>query len=436
MAHVPDIVCFPHDAPSSIIFTMKILFLTDFVFEDQPGGSRTAARELAHGLIARGHAVTFLVRTPAGQPASDTILHGVRVVRYAVPPGGPSAYVKAGRDACIRLLRSEHFDIAHTHFAFAAAGPLKALPPTVPRVRTFHGPWDLEGWIEDTQQSDGTKSGFAGTLKAQLKRRLRCRIERQNLAGSARVLTLSRCFQSLAAQDYGVTLAQSALIPGGADTQRFVPSSKTAARAALGLPANGPLLLSIRRLAPRMGLDTLIHAMPAVLRACPGTRLFIGGKGPEQERLCSLIQTLSLQDSVRLLGFIPDSQLAAYYQAADLFVLPTLALEGFGLVTTESLSCGTPVLGTPVGATPELLAPLDPRLIASSPDAPGLARSISAFLSEDWRYTLFPERLHTYVRDHYTWERHTAQVELIYQSLLSTPLLPPHAIHPHAIHPT
>ena len=91
---------------------MNILFFADYVFEDSPGGSRVVARELARGLAARGHAVTFLVRAKEGRPASDTAENGVRVVRYAVPPGGARAYVRAGRDACARLLQFETFDIA------------------------------------------------------------------------------------------------------------------------------------------------------------------------------------------------------------------------------------------------------------------------------------------------------------------------------------
>src|SRR5207249_11624167 len=61
------------------------------------------------------------------------------------------------------------------------------------------------------------------------------------------------------------------------------------------------------------------------------------------------------------LGFIPDETLPSYYHAADVFVLPTRELEGFGLVTVEALACGTPVLGTPVGATPEVLSGLEDR---------------------------------------------------------------------------
>jgi glycosyltransferase involved in cell wall biosynthesis len=393
---------------------MNILFFADYVFEDHPGGSRVVARELARGLSAHGHAVTFLVRAKEGQPASDTAQNGSRIVRYAVPPGGARAYVRAGRDACARLLQKESFDIAHTHFAYSAVGPLAVLPEAVPHVRSFHGPWHDEGYVEDKQNGRGPRAYAVRQARFLLRRR----IERQNLTRSRTVIVLS---EHARREVLGLRFpaGRITLVPGGADTERFQPASKAAARAALSLPPHGPLLLSIRRLVPRMGLDTLLAAMPAILRVCPGTQLLIGGIGPEEARLRQTIRSLGLGKSVRLLGFIPDDQLAAYYQAADLFVLPTLALEGFGLVTTESLACGTPVLGTPVGATPELLAPLDPRLIARSPDPAGLAEAVTAFLSQEWRLTLTPDRLRAYVLDRYTWDRHSAQTEQVYAALLS-----------------
>src|SRR5207249_11052699 len=80
------------------------------------------------------------------------------------------------------------------------------------------------------------------------------------------------------------------------------------------------------------------------------------------------------------LGFIPDETLPSYYHAADVFVLPTRELEGFGLVTVEALACGTPVLGTPVGATPEVLSGLDASLVFRGISAEIMAEDLLRFL--------------------------------------------------------
>ena len=82
-----------------------------------------------------------------------------------------------------------------------------------------------------------------------------------------------------------------------------------------------------------------------------------------------------------MVGRVSDEELQEWHRAADLFVLPTVAYEGFGLVTAEALASGTPVVGTPVGATPELLVPLDARLVSRGTDAPALAEAMRTGLA-------------------------------------------------------
>ena len=84
---------------------------------------------------------------------------------------------------------------------------------------------------------------------------------------------------------------------------------------------------------------------------------------------------MGLEGRVELVGHVSDSELALWHRAADVFVLPTVAYVGFGLVTAEALASGTPVVGTRVGATPELLEPLDPRLLAHGTDPEDLAEA-------------------------------------------------------------
>ena len=226
----------------------------------------------------------------------------------------------------------------------------------------------------------------------------------------------------MARRQYGVGADQMQMVPGGTDTNAFhvLPAQnagKVAVRRKLGLPVNGQILLSVRRLTPRMGLDRLVQAMPEIVARCPEACLVIGGTGPEEAHLRHLIEALSLGAHVRLAGFIPPEKLVSYYQAADVFVLPTLALEGFGLVTTEALSCGLAVIGTPIGATPEILMPLERRLVARSTQPHCLAEAVVGYLQGAWREALTPEHLHDYVLQNYSWERHVARTEQVYLDL-------------------
>jgi glycosyltransferase involved in cell wall biosynthesis len=96
--------------------------------------------------------------------------------------------------------------------------------------------------------------------------------------------------------------------------------------------------------------------------------------------LLGRIGQLCLTDRVQLLGFVPEKQLCRYYQCADLVIMPTSELEGFGLVTVEALAAGAPVLGTPVGALPEVLRRIDPFLVTDGTAATDLAEGLGRLL--------------------------------------------------------
>jgi glycosyltransferase involved in cell wall biosynthesis len=401
---------------------MKLLFLVDMVFKDKPGGSRVVARELARGLAQRGHEITLLAARATPQAPDVEEQDGIRIVRYEAG-SNPVSFVRQGRRACAKLQAEHGFDLVHVHFAYSAVGPLQALGLRVPRLRFFHGAWDEEGWIEDQTHLQSLSRIQAPKrqilqLKSRLKRAVRRQIEIRNLHQKQKVVVLSE-FMRGEANVRGVLPEDVHLIPGGTDVKRFLPAADPKAiRAALGLPPDCRLLLSVRRLAKRMGLDNLIQAMPAVLARYPDALLLIGGQGPEQKSLAKMIQDLKIEAHVRLLGFIPDDQLVQYYQAADVFVLPTVALEGFGLVTTEALACGLPVIGTPVGATPEILGGLEPRLITRGSAPQNLSEAIIGYFAEDWARALTRERLRRYVLDNYTWDAHVSAVEAVSLALV------------------
>jgi glycosyltransferase involved in cell wall biosynthesis len=208
------------------------------------------------------------------------------------------------------------------------------------------------------------------------------------------------------------------LVPAGVDTRIFSPiPDYRSSRPALGLTREQFVLFTVRNLVPRMGLDTLLRAMVRVGQTIPHVQLLIGGCGPLRSELEAQVKTLGLEGCVRFLGFVPEDALPGYYRAADVFVLPTAQLEGFGLVTIEALASGTPVLGTPVGATDEILGRLDASLLAAGPDAESMATGVEALHR---RFTADPEarmRLaeagRSLVLREYTWTRHCERLEAI-----------------------
>jgi glycosyltransferase involved in cell wall biosynthesis len=161
-----------------------------------------------------------------------------------------------------------------------------------------------------------------------------------------------------------------------------------------------------------MGLDKLLIALAKIKPKIPDVWLAIAGKGPLKASLEQQATELGLNDHVKFLGFLPDDQLPVAYQAADLTIMPSQSLEGFGLVLLESLACGTPALCTPVGGMPEVLEPFSPDLITDSPEEIAIAKRLEQLLTG---VVSIPSReaCREYASTHFDWCKIVQQVRKV-----------------------
>jgi glycosyltransferase involved in cell wall biosynthesis len=403
---------------------MRILYLVDLAYPDHMGGSHRLHYEAARRLAGRGHDVHLVTAQPglaATLPAEEDIA-GVHYHRFARDHRRVLAhavsYASGPRRIFARLAAEGRFDVISAHYALPCLGVLSSpIRAGTPIVYTLHAVWADEFVIESAQESAqvGVGRRAATTAIAGAMRLL----EWWAVRSSKRVHVLSRFMAGQAQSTFGCPPTKLAVIPGGVDGAVFNDSlPRGEARRRLGLPQDRPLLLSVRRLYARMGLENLVQAMASVVQRHPQALLLIGGRGPLQGELERAIVARGLGENVRLLGYVADEALPMYYRAADLFVLPTAALEGFGLATLEALACGTPVLGTPVGGTVDILRGLDVGLLFRSPSPEDMAAGISAALDG-------PERLPSsdacrrHVVDNYSWERMVDGLEALFASVCS-----------------
>jgi glycogen(starch) synthase len=225
----------------------------------------------------------------------------------------------------------------------------------------FHGAWALEGAYEG-----------AGKVSVAVKHAL----ERVVYSRGSRFIVLSEASGAILEHEYGVPHEAVRVIPGGVEMHKFRDTlSRSEAREVLGWPADRPTIVTVRRLARTKGLGNLIDAIDAVRRAVPDVLLMIAGTGPLEHELAEQVRDLGLARWVRFIGHV-GADLPTVYRAADISVVPSLALEGFGLVVIESLACGTPALVTPVTGLPEVVADLDPALVFPSVDKTDIARGL------------------------------------------------------------
>ncbi|MBI4536539.1 MAG: glycosyltransferase [candidate division NC10 bacterium] len=374
------------------------------------GGGERVLWEQASRLAARGHAVRVLSRTTLGASTDSLDRQGVLIRHFPVSQGSSLRFllssILAARCALTGALAHSPADVLQLYQPFAGYGALRSpRAKGLPVLYTFLSPAPLE-YISRAGMTRHHRPGVAGRVA----QAMIWGIERACLRKVDRIHVLSDFSAFQLWQLYGIPTSRIVRIPGGVDAERFRPAAdRLAARNALELPPDRPLLLTIRNLEARMGLDTLIHALNCLRQSLPEALLLVGGAGSLRESLQALVESLQLQNHVRFLGYIPEATLPLHYQAADLFVLPTRELEGFGLITVEALACGTPVLGTTVGATPEILAPLDPVLLMPEATPEAMAESIRRFFAAHPRNTPAAQACRQACRRHverqYTWER-------------------------------
>jgi glycosyltransferase involved in cell wall biosynthesis len=290
------------------------------------------------------------------------------------------------------------------HFSLHALPVLDLVGPDLPLVFHFHGPWALESKVEG---------------QGPLRTRLKALIERVVYGRAQRFIVLSAAFRDLLVESYDVSPESVHVVPGGVDVPRFDrPESPSAARRELGWPPDRPIILSVRRLVRRVGLESLVTAMTAVRKHRPEALLLMAGRGPLADALQAQIEAAGLEENVRLLGFVPDEALPLAYRAADLSIMPTRALEGFGLSAVESLAAGTPVLVTPVGGLPEVVRDLSEQLIVASESPAALADRITAVLSGDLDVPS-TAACQQYARRRFAWPVIASQVNDVYQQVTS-----------------
>jgi phosphatidylinositol alpha-1,6-mannosyltransferase len=183
-----------------------------------------------------------------------------------------------------------------------------------------------------------------------------------------------------------------AQIPPGVDTARFVPLApieRASTRARLGLPPGGPLVLSVSRLVPRKGMDTLIGAAARLSQSGrhPQLTVAIAGGGRDRVRLERAIHKSGAP--VRLLGRVPSPDLPGLYACADVFALCCrsrwggLEQEGFGIVLLEAAAAGIPSVAGDTGGVAEAVVDNETGVVVQNPsDVRGVADALDRLISD------------------------------------------------------
>ncbi|MDR0627412.1 MAG: glycosyltransferase family 4 protein [Bifidobacteriaceae bacterium] len=217
--------------------------------------------------------------------------------------------------------------------------------------------------------------------------------------------------------------ARCRLVPlsPGADIAQFWPrADPSAVVRELGL-AGRRVIVSASRLVPHKGQDTLIRALPLVLKAVPDAALLVVGGGSYRADLERLAAKLSVGDAVRFAGLVPNDQIAPYYAAGQVFALPTrdrtlgLQVEGLPLVALEAAAAGLPLVIGNSGGAPETVKDGQTGFVVDSTDVHDVARRLIELLANPSLACAMGEAGHSWVASDWTWDQRAATLRSLLQ---------------------
>jgi len=388
----------------------KILVASDFLYPDGFGGANKVAYYTARGLREVGADVRLLVRAAAPELPEREFVDGMPTFRYLIQPKSALRSGVLLRGKIHRLLQHASqnpngpFDGVIAHQPLTAGAILgHPLVRKAAWIYNFHSPWDQEYRLK------GRHNGGAGCKRLQWGATIRRIAEARVLKRCCRIIVLSQFIQQQLEATHGLG-GRALVIPGGVDTGMFRPAAdRRAAKSALGWPQDRLVLLTVRNLRPRTGVENLIRAAGRLRLSADRIQIVIVGSGPMTDELKRMVAARSLEPAVAFAGRVPEEKLAVCYQAADMFVLPTESLEGFGMATVEALASGLPVLGTPVGATPEILSSVGAEWLTRDNSPAALAEKIDErtgwIRANPEAYESLRRRCRDLAEAHYRWTK-------------------------------
>ncbi|MGE5533861.1 MAG: glycosyltransferase family 4 protein [Bacillota bacterium] len=241
-------------------------------------------------------------------------------------------------------------------------------------------------------------------------------VGKQNLNSADKIIAISSATKEYVLR-LGAKPSKVKVIYNGVDLERFRPTTakREEMRRKLGIPQNAILVLTVRRLVYKNGVDTLIDAATAVVKKNLRIIFLVVGKGPDMESVRLQVTQLGIEANFRLTGFVSDENLPSYYNAADLFVLPSKSGEGLPLVALEAMACGLPVVATDVGGIREILMKDYGKLVP--PNQPELlANAVLDFAAVD--FSSRKGELRTMVEKRFSWDTNVERLAEIYEELI------------------
>ena len=390
---------------------MRILYVTTTFPPKSFGGVTTVSYKVARMMSGRGHQVTVFTtdledrsaRTP--RPRELVEMSGLSVHYFA---NASNRLANAGFFSPMMMIRAirRHildFDLIHVH-------DLRSLPS----VAVHH--YALMHKVPYVLQAHGSAATFfqKGLLKSAYDR-----MWGQSLLADAGRLIATTPAEAQQLIGMGAREERVAVVPNGIDVSEFAnPPPRGSLRQKLGIPDSHRIVLFLGRLNRVKGADLLVDAFAQLSRDHQDVDLIIAGPDDgDLGTISKMIDDLRLRDRAWCVGTLTGKDKLAAYVDADIFVLPS-RYEIFGLVTFESIMCGTPVVVTDACGTASMVRDAGMGYVAKAGDTASLCDMIARALSDPSEGSDQVERGQRYVMDNLALDIVVTQLESLYGELL------------------
>ena len=383
----------------------KLICIVTHTFLPHVGGIERVVYEQGKRLLRRGFDVTVL--TSKMHTANNYVVDGIKVRCYdslnaAFDLGIPYPIPQINSFKPFLKTVNES-DLIHVHghpylSSLYAAKLAKFLgkPVVLTQHNTFieygNGLWDHVEWLNDAT------------------------VGKQAIKSADRIIAVSDATRRYVLS-LGADPEKTSVLRNGVDISRFKPSSasRVAVRWKLGIPHDATVVLTVRRLVFKNGIDTLIESAEIAVKQNPKLVFLAIGTGPDRESVQTRIRQLGLADKFRLAGFVSDADLPAFYNAADIFALPSKSGEGLPLVALEAMSSGLPVVATNIGGIREVLIGGCGTLVPAA-DPAEMAKAILEFSKTE--LSDIKSALRTVAERKFSWEANVKSLMEIYEELI------------------
>jgi glycosyltransferase involved in cell wall biosynthesis len=283
--------------------------------------------------------------------------------------------------AFTKIINGQEIDLIAFNQASPASGIiLHPKSKSIPKVFHFHGAWDIE------EKNAFNLKRFSKRLKQGIRMKIYYQIEKFCLMRSDKILSLSQCSKKLLKKHFGVNGRKIEVVSSGVDRQIFKPvKDNLKFKRKLTVAEDVPLLFVLGRFDKKKGIENMLKAVKLLKDKNYRFKVIIAGPVDSgwfyNREIFRLYEKFNLQTYVQFVHRLSNEEKHDYFQAADLFVFPSIGYEAYPYVIMEAMSMGLPVIATPVGGVPDMLRDLKFNLMVEDLGPKALADKIEVFLN-------------------------------------------------------